>query len=48
MLLTNKEFIGTILPDIDPKNQGRYCVHIPELMPHFPNTNGFWVKISVH
>ena len=47
-IITNKEFIGFILPDLDPKNQGRYCVHIPELMPHFPNTHGFWVKNNIH
>jgi len=46
--ITKKEFVGIVLPDLDPKNQGRYCVHIPELMPHFPDTRGFWVKNAIH
>ena len=46
--ISSREFIGVVLPDLDPKNQGRYKVHIPELMPHFSETEGIWVKNHVH
>ena len=31
--LRANSYHGIILPDKDPKNQGRYKVHIPELHP---------------
>jgi len=43
-----KEYIGIVLPDKDPQNRGRYKVHIPELMPHLPQTQGIWVRNHVH
>jgi hypothetical protein len=46
--LTDKEFHGIILEDKDPKNQGRYKVHIPELMPLIVETKGIWVKNQIH
>ena len=46
--LTGREFIGKILPDLDSKQQGRYRVHIPELMQHISDDKGIWCKNSVH
>ena len=48
LIIKNREFIGIVLPDLDPKNQGRYKVHIPELMPHIDVTDGIWVRNNVH
>lgn len=42
--LSQKRYIGKILPDLDPKRQGRYKVHIPELMVHIPESSGIWCK----
>jgi hypothetical protein len=42
--LTNREFIGTVLPDKDLLHQGRYKVNIPELQPHMKVTEGMWCK----
>ncbi len=47
-VLTGKEFIGTVLPDLDNKQQGRYRVHIPEMMQHIPEHKGIWCKNHVH
>lgn len=46
--IINQEFLGTVLPDSDPKNQGRYKVYIPKLMPHISPNNGIWCKNQVH
>lgn len=46
--LIDKEFHGIVLEDKDPKNQGRYKVHIPELMPMIVETKGIWVKNQIH
>lgn len=48
MKLTEKEFLGKILKNKDPKNQGRYCVHIPDLMLHLPEDEGIFVKNQIH
>ena len=48
--LTDKEFIGTIIPKGSPreydniKMKGRYRVHIPELMPHMEKDEGIMCK----
>ena len=42
------EFIGTILKGVDPLQQGRYKVHIPELMQHIAENRGIWCKNQVH
>ena len=49
MNLTQREFIGqTVIKEVeefyDYKMQGRYKVHIPELMPHLEKEKGIWVK----
>ena len=46
--ITNREFVGTIVEGQDPKNEGRYKVHIPELMHNIPENKGIWVKNHVH
>ncbi len=46
--LTEVEFIGTVLPDLDYLQQGRYKVHIPELMQHIMEDKGIWCKNQVH
>lgn len=46
--LADYEFNGIILPDFDPKMQGRYKVHIPDLMQHIEVTDGIWCKNQVH
>lgn len=42
--LTNREFIGTILPDEDSMHQGKYRVNVPVLQPHMKETEGIWCK----
>lgn len=42
--LTNREFIGTILPAKDTVHQGKYKVNVPELQPHMKETTGIWCK----
>jgi len=46
--LREDEYHGIVLSDKDPKNQGRYKVHIPELMPLIEETKGIWVKNHIH
>lgn len=46
--LNQREFLGIILPDKDVRHQGRYKVHIPELQPHMPPSEGIWAKNHVH
>ena len=46
--ITQHEFLGKTLPDLDPKHQGRYKVFIPNLMPHISQDNGIWVKNHTH
>jgi len=51
--LTETEFIGRIVPKDtdefhDPKQMGRYKVHIPTLMPHLDKDEGIWVKNHTH
>lgn len=46
--LKGKEFIGTILPDLDNRQMGRYKVHVPEIMQHIPEDQGIWCKNHVH
>lgn len=46
--VTQREFLGKVLPDLDPKHQGRYKVFIPNLMPHIANDKGIWVKNHIH
>lgn len=48
MKLTEKEFLANVLSDKDPKNQGRYKVHIPDLMHHLSETEGIFVKNHIH
>ena len=48
MKLTEKEFLAKVLKDPDPKNEGRYKVHIPDLMHHLPEDQGIFVKNHVH
>ncbi len=48
MKLIEKEYLGIILPDKDPKHQGRYKVYIPNLMPHLAEDKGIWVKNHIH
>jgi len=46
--LINKEFIGTVLGEPDPRQMGRYKVHLPEVMQHLPEDKGLWCKNQVH
>lgn len=46
--LKGKEFIGTVLPDLDNRQMGRYKIHLPELMQHMPEDQGLWCKNNVH
>lgn len=42
--LTDREFIGTILPAKDTIHQGKYKVNVPELQPHMKDSTGIWCK----
>lgn len=46
--LRSNSYHGVILPDKDPKNQGRYKVHIPELHPLLKENTGIWCKNQNH
>lgn len=46
--LRQYSYHGLILPDKDPKNQGRYKVHIPELHPLIKTDKGIWCKNNSH
>lgn len=46
--ITFKLYHGIILEDIDPKNQGRYKVHVPALHQHIKTSEGIWMKNHVH
>ena len=46
--LRQNEYHGIVLKDKDPKNQGRYRCHIPDLMPLIKETKGIWVKNHLH
>jgi len=46
--LASKGFNATVLPDKDPKNQGRYRVNIPDLEPLLPKDTAIWVKNHIH
>lgn len=45
--LVGREFLASVLSDPDPKHQGRYKVHIPELQPHMKEAIGIWAKNHV-
>jgi hypothetical protein len=44
LLVSNREWEGTVLPDLDPKRQGRYRVHIPQLMDQMEEHEGIWCR----
>lgn len=46
--LRQNEYHGVVLPDKDPKNQGRYKIHIPELHPLIKENKGIWCKNQNH
>ena len=46
--LVGREFLGVVLPDLDPRRMGRYRIHIPEFMQHIPEHKGIWCKNHVH
>lgn len=46
--LTEHQFLGIVLPDLDPERMGRYKIHIPKLMPHLDYDQGIWCKNQVH
>lgn len=46
--LIGRDFVGKVLADLDPKQMGRYRVHIPELMQHITEDRGIWCKNQVH
>lgn len=46
-IVNNREFLGNIINAIDPKNMGRYKVHIPVLMQHLSEDVGIWCKNNV-
>lgn len=46
--LRQYEYHAITLPTKDPKNQGRYKVHIPELHPLVQQDKGIWVKNHIH
>ena len=46
--LLGRSFNCKILPEIDPLNQGRYKVNIPQLQPLSNETVSIWVKNHVH
>ena len=46
--LRQNEYHAIVLSKQDPKNQGRYFVHIPELLPLIPAKDGIRVKNQIH
>lgn len=43
-----KMYIGRIVPGMDNKQKGGYQVHIPDILPHTPETNGLYCKNGIH
>lgn len=48
MNLIEKEFLGKVLSDSDPNHQGRYKIHVPDLMHHISEDKGIWFKNHTH
>lgn len=46
--LIHREFLARVLPDLDPLRQGRYSVHIPDLMHGIEESGGIWAKNHTH
>lgn len=46
--LSSKEYRGVILKDKDPRQMGRYKVHIYGKMDHLPTDRGIWCKNHTH
>jgi hypothetical protein len=50
--LRTREFLGIVLDNssdnLDMKMQGRYKVHIPDIMPHIPFNKGIFVKNHIN
>ena len=46
--LTGKKFVGKIVEGQDPKQRGRYYVHIPEIQPHIAESKGILCCNAVH
>ena len=45
--LTEREYIGTVLPDKDSNNRGWYKVNIPNLQPHMKDKEGIFCQNHV-
>jgi len=41
-------YAGEVLRDPDPKNLGRYKVHIPELQLRMSKSSGVWCRNKIH
>ena len=46
--LQGKKFIGKIVEGFDPQQRGRYYVHIPDLMPHMAESEGYLCRNATH
>ena len=46
--IRQNDYHGIILPDIDPKNMGRYKVHIPELNHLIEDDQGIFIRNQTH
>ena len=46
--LQGKKFTGKVVEGFDPQQRGRYYVHVPEVMPHMAESEGYLCRNSTH
>ena len=46
--LQGKKFTGKVVEGFDPQQRGRYYVHVPDVMPHMPENEGYLCRNSTH
>ena len=46
--LQGKKFTGKVVEGFDPQQRGRYYVHVPDVMPHLAESEGYLCRNSTH
>lgn len=48
MSISQRKFIGKIVKGFDPDGRGRYKVHLPEILPYMPETEGIFCMNEIN
>lgn len=48
MSISKRKFIGKIVKGFDPDGRGRYKVHLPEILPYMPETEGIFCMNEIN